>query len=625
MNSMAEAVDKVTLIRQSIDWLVATGLLNTVPEREAMFSLAGFDDSLKGKIEREGSPRVFSSRLLNLLLNYEPLAEGKLWLNSFLTAVGDSLGIDGQEFVKGLIGDINAYVPAPDQISGTGALELITTGERPSLWIGVPDLPRYGLVGRDELVTDLVNRLSTGTAVSLSAEGKGGAGKTALAVALAHRRDLLAHFRDGVLWAGIGPDGDPLSALARWGMAVGLESTAYADPFELKQGIKDKIGHKVILLIIDDIWQEEHAGLLHCGGPNCAHLLTTRDRSIARNFAGSAEESFNVPELAEDPTFALLKRIAPEACAADPAAARQLALTVGGLPLAVELAGGYLNDGGPVDANIFPDLNTERLAEIGGNPALRLRQAQARIGAAPGRKATLQAVFNLSLDALPDDQTRAAFYALGAFAAKPATFERAAAESVAQTNGQTLALLVNRNLLEISAGQFALHQVLADVARVSMDDSDQARHRAYYLDLADKDRQDWRTIDAAYSQIRWAWEQLPDEDVLSWVWALRQHQRTRGLWFDYLAWHKRALPIVQTAGQREAEDALLNNLGWVHARPRPAGGSPRILRARPAHRGRSRRPRRTGDDAEQYGRGVPGHGAAGGGAAAVRGSAADHA
>ena len=135
---MAEPAGKETLIKRTSEWLVSTGLLNTIAQREIMLSLAGFNDHLKGEIERGGSPRDFSSRLLTLLLNYKPLSEGKLWLNRFLEAVGAYLGIDGQEFMQGLIIDINAYEPSLDQLSRSNDLEHITAAERPSLWIGVP-------------------------------------------------------------------------------------------------------------------------------------------------------------------------------------------------------------------------------------------------------------------------------------------------------------------------------------------------------------------------------------------------------------------------------------------------------------------------------------------------------
>jgi hypothetical protein len=72
-----------------------------------------------------------------------------------------------------------------------------------------------------------------------------------------------------------------------------------------------------------------------------AYLLTSRDRKIARDFAGAGQQ-VHVPELAEEPAFALLERLAPEACTADAAGAQALVKTVGELPLAIEVLGGYL-------------------------------------------------------------------------------------------------------------------------------------------------------------------------------------------------------------------------------------------------------------------------------------------
>ncbi len=144
---MSESTDKATLLKQTIDWLVATRLLATIEERKAILSSARFEDQLLGQIELEGSAYVFSSRLLSLLLDYDPLATGKLWLTSFLKTVGASLGVDHQVIMEGLIASVNAYAPSPDQTAVGDNGEHITSTERPSLWIGVPDLPRYGLIG----------------------------------------------------------------------------------------------------------------------------------------------------------------------------------------------------------------------------------------------------------------------------------------------------------------------------------------------------------------------------------------------------------------------------------------------------------------------------------------------
>jgi hypothetical protein len=73
-----------------------------------------------------------------------------------------------------------------------------------------------------------------------------------------------------------------------------------------------------------------------------ATLLTTRDQALARRFAG-AHQCVNVPVLEAQPAYDLLAALAPEACVTDPAAAQRLAALVDGLPLALELLGGYLD------------------------------------------------------------------------------------------------------------------------------------------------------------------------------------------------------------------------------------------------------------------------------------------
>jgi hypothetical protein len=43
-----------------------------------------------------------------------------------------------------------------------------------------------------------------------------------LAVVLVHHTNILRHFADGVLWAGLRPQGDELSALASWSTALDI-------------------------------------------------------------------------------------------------------------------------------------------------------------------------------------------------------------------------------------------------------------------------------------------------------------------------------------------------------------------------------------------------------------------
>lgn len=79
-----------------------------------------------------------------------------------------------------------------------------------------------GLVGRDNLVHRLKERLCRERGIALMAlTGLPGAGKTTLAASMAQDADMLEHFSDGVLWAGLGPNPDILSHLSRWGMLLG--------------------------------------------------------------------------------------------------------------------------------------------------------------------------------------------------------------------------------------------------------------------------------------------------------------------------------------------------------------------------------------------------------------------
>ncbi|MCB0251421.1 MAG: hypothetical protein KDI07_22820, partial [Anaerolineae bacterium] len=386
-------------------------------------------------------------------------------------------------------------------ISGVTVTNITQMGELPPLWVNVPSLPNHFL-GRDALVDDLVARLIAGHSPALSAEGLPGVGKTTLAVVLAHHPDILAHFSDGVLWAGLGPTPDVPSQLASWATALGIDVSDLPTPAARAQAVRNAIGQRRLLLVIDDAWQADAADLLRCGGPRCSHLLTTRDQAIARHFAGVVQ-SVSVPTLADDPAFDLLQALAPEACAADLEAARALARTVDGLPLALELLGGYL---AAPERSYFSELSAAAFDEL-ADPGRRLALATRRLGASDDAQVTLRETIALSLEELPEEAV-AAFYALGAFAPKPATFSLEAAKAVTQASAVTLALLIARNLLERSdsdAKRLALHQVLADVARTKLEPGAIERHRDTYLALVDEDREDWQRIQMVYPQVMQAW------------------------------------------------------------------------------------------------------------------------
>ncbi len=433
--------------------------------------------------------------------------------------------------------------------------------ERQPLWVDVPSLTAH-FIGRDTIVADLSARLTAGGSVALSAEGKPGVGKTTLAVALAHHRDVLEHFSDGVLWAGLGPQPDLPSRLARWADALGLDISDRPTVEARAQAVRDAIGHKRLLLVIDDAWGLEAAETLRCGGPNCAHLLTSRDQRLALQFAGRSER---VEDLTPADALELLRRLAPKAVAVDEKQAAGLLAAIGYLPLAVELLGGYLAAGASAH---FADASRSALADL-HDPARRLALATRRLGDGTGKRMSLEEVIALSIDGLAEESPEAvtAFYSLGAFAPKPANFDRTAAQAVAECDADALALLIERNLLEQDEDEsLALHQTLADVACTRIPADAITRHREHYLARVNADREDWQAIEAIYPQIQYAWQQTLSDDpvTVDFVDALYTYQNLRALWSDRLTWLPVATETAKNNSDAKSQARMLNELGFVH-------------------------------------------------------------
>ena len=481
---------------------------------------------------------------------------------------------------------ISGHVTGPVVGGNVGHLGdvYVLPAERPPLWIDVPSMPAH-FVGRDAVVAELAARLTDGQTLALSAEGKPGVGKTTLAVGLAHHRAVLAHFSDGVLWAGLGTQPDLPSRLARWADALGVDVSDRPSVPARAQAVADAIGQRKLLLVIDDAWQLEAALHLRCGGPHCAHLLTSRDQALAFGFAGRSQR---VEELTPADALELLRGLAPKAVAVDEAqsaglSAAGLLAAVGYLPLAVELLGGYLAAGASAR---FASASRAALADL-TDPGRRLALATRRLGAPPELGTTpepvegqphpvsLQATIALSIDGLAEESPGAvdAFYRMGAFAPKPASFDLAAAQAVAgrddetDTFAESVALLIERNLLEQDADEsLALHQTLADVARTRTPAQAVDRHREHYLERVNADQDDWQAIEAVYPQIQWAWQQTQkDESCFTFIDAVGTYQDRRGFLSEEIAWISRCLEIAQNFGLDSKSARFSNDLGWVYS------------------------------------------------------------
>lgn len=431
-----------------------------------------------------------------------------------------------------------------------------------------PPAGEHGLVGRDELLRNLKQRLLDGKHIALGAlNGLPGVGKTALATALAHDEEVRAKFSDGILWAGLGYEPDVLGQLSRWGTLLNCVPTDLAQrsrPEAWAKNIHAAIRQQHMLLVIDDAWEIADALAFQVGGSHCAHLVTTRFPEIARRFA--ADGVVVVRELDDADGRLLLMRLAPEVVDAEPEEARALVAAVGGLPLALTLLGNFLRaqaySGQPRRLRVA----LERLRSSEGR--LRLSEPQALVGGHPslsvGAPLSLQAVIGISDQQMSKD-ARAALRALAVFPPKPNTFSEEAAIAVSAMPVETLDVLTDAGLLECSGPEhYMLHQTIADYARAHLTDATVAeRLVSYFVAFVEAHATDYTVLERESGNILAALEAALERGMLPafvrGVHAFACFLITRGLYAVAEAHLQRSL-----AAARTLEDVPGQTTAWLH-------------------------------------------------------------
>jgi len=334
--------------------------------------------------------------------------------------------------------------------------------------ITIPPQPPHGLVGREDILSDLSARLKASDRLAL--HGLPGVGKTALAIELGHA--MKEHFENGILWTSLGPNPDVSVQFRLWELAMGLHASEIRELPDLKSRasqLHSLIGDKQILMIVDDVWDEASARSFEIGGPNCSYLFTTRSPRIAASLAG--EVSIAVSELNESDGMALLERFVPSPRQALSKRWRELVQAVGGLPQALVIAGGALRTAAYSDQPRRLADFLDRLAD----PAQLLSLERSRsaldqqAGIPSDEPISLQAVIALSDEAL-EPSTQSALRRLSIFPAKPSSFGEQAAIAVSGETAQELDRLVDAGLLEPSGGgRYSIHRTIGDFARTRSD------------------------------------------------------------------------------------------------------------------------------------------------------------
>ncbi len=437
--------------------------------------------------------------------------------------------------------------------------------------------PIQDFVGRHELLESLKKRLFESQDVVLSAlYGLPGVGKTSIAVKLAYDPDVHTHFCDGVLWAGVGR-GDPNipETLRRWGRLLGLSD---ADMAKLSSdrawamAIGEAIGRRRILLVLDDIWQIEHAEAFRVGGPACQYLITTRRPRIAIQFAN--EERILVPELDEADSVALLARFVPQLVKTEPEDIQKLVQAVGGLPLALKLMGSYLSGQTYANQPRRIDNALKRLRDV--EERLQLQETKGlrdRHPSLPDRGTiSLQAVIEISDEVLQKNE-RQALHAFSVFPPKPNTFSEEAALEVATTSSETLDDLIDTGLVEAGRqGRYTLHQTIADYANVRRTDETvekrMANYFARYVDTTSKiSERALETEEANINEaLKLARNHSYNELVMQLCMGMQYFWRNSGrraASLEYLPWGIEAAKMIRTRQNRLSEATLEYTYGQV--------------------------------------------------------------
>ncbi len=338
----------------------------------------------------------------------------------------------------------------------------------------IPALSSVSLIGRDSFSQEIKQRLlQKRSEIQVALHGLPGVGKTAIAIALAHEREIRAHF-DGILWAGMGQIANVEGILSRWSNLFGISANGLGTLNHREiwaRTLRELIGQRRLLIILDDAWNLEDALALKLGGENCAYVLTTRLPALAAEFA--PEGATHVTEIGEAESIDLLKLLAPELTTTKSETMHTLVHATGGLPLALTLTGRYLHAQAYQRPPRRLQASIERLLAV--DERLSLSQPTTLIEHHPslpiGSPLSLQTLIAVSDEHL-DPLAQSTLRALSVFPPKPNTFSEEAATVVAACTLEALDTLTDAGLLESTgSGRYTLHQTIADYARSHQTDA----------------------------------------------------------------------------------------------------------------------------------------------------------
>lgn len=421
------------------------------------------------------------------------------------------------------------------------------------------------LVGREALLSQFVSQLCSGRGV-FALTGLPGVGKTSFAYALASHPEVRQHFVDGILWASLGQEPHVQEELNRWAhlLNIPLEGMrGLRTSLDWVRKLREYIGERRMLLIVDDAWTLAEAMLFQVGGSRCVYLVTTRFPAIALSLG--REQTTRLGELPEEEGLKLFYHLVPslKQCALEDV--RMLTNAVGGLPLALTLLGRHLyvhaHSGPPrrlqkAILNLQEDIK-ERF-QLGDPGPVRKMSTQSPVGTTQ----SLYAAIAISVQDLPT-KARKALRALAVFPPKPHSFSEEAALAVCHYPPEvTLDPLVDSGLLESDmVGRYCFHQTIADYARLQQPLMEARRRlvcfvEGYVRQYQDEDSLLEQELVTITSALEWALVQQWHRELLDIVFLLLPFLKRRFLHALSHALLQKALQAARACDEQE-------KLGWT--------------------------------------------------------------
>jgi tetratricopeptide (TPR) repeat protein len=435
--------------------------------------------------------------------------------------------------------------------------------------------PPADFTGREELIAQLLADFQRGKGATITGLiGMGGIGKTSLGLVVAH--EVSKNYPDAQIFLDLKGTTEPLSAvdvmrhvILSFEPAIDLRTL---DEISMANAYRSVLHGKRVLLFLDNVRSAEQIAPLR-PPETCAMLVTSR---WAFHVPGLHTRRLDLMSESDAETFLL------ELCSRAGNKAAELAKACGYLPLALRIAGSFLQVNEHWNVDEYLEAVSDRKKRL---TTLHQSREEAELKTEPD----LLATFELSYTGLSEED-RKRWRTLGVF---PTSFDTDAARAMWELEenetGKLLGLLLRYSLLDYdeTSSRYSLHDLLADYALSQMQAEEEGearlKHAAYYKDVlsaaddlymegGEKILTGLRLFDLEWDNIRtgqaWATNGEDSQELTAlcaaypdagiYVLTLRLYPGVQ------IKWLAAALSAARQSGDRRGEGRALGNLGIAY-------------------------------------------------------------